>query len=297
MWRKFLRRAWPIVRDYILMTIGALLIAVAVRVFLIPNQVVSGGLTGIAQLLNSAIGTPVGAVVLLLNVPLLIAGFRRLGGFLFGVRTIYTVVVLGLAIDLIGPYTRPVTSDPLLYSLYGGMIDGIGLGLVLRARGTTGGTDIIARLAETRFHIPPGRSLLTLDTLIFAGAFFIYGPEKVLYALLVAFISSRAVDFTLAAGRGARQALIISTNPEPITANILHNLGRGVTLLEGTGGYTGLHRAVLLCIVGRSEVGLLKASVASVDPHAFVVIGMADEVIGEGFFPPVSPEPGVSGKQ
>lgn len=291
MGKRSLRTIWRVARDYLLMTVGALLIAVAVRVFLVPNQVVTGGLTGAAQLLNSLLGTPVGGVVLLLNLPLIIIGFRKLGGFVFGVRTIYTIVVMALAIDGLAPYARPVTADPLLYSLYGGLLDGIGMGLVLRSRGTAGGTDIIARLVETRMGVQPGRTLLVLDAAIFAGAFFSYGPEKILYALLVAFVSSRAVDFTLAAGKGARQAMIITTQPEPIMNALLNDLGRGVTLLEGHGGYTGAQRSILLCILARSEVGALKAVIAGADPHAFVVIGEVDEVLGEGFRPIHRPAP------
>lgn len=287
------RRVLSILRDYATMTVGALLIAVAVRVFLVPNQVVTGGLTGVAQLLNTLIDTPVGGVVLLMNIPLLLFGFRRLGGFVFGVRTLYTIVVMSLAIDFLAPYARPVTSEPLLYSLYGGLLDGVGLGLVLRARGTTGGTDIIARLIEARFAVQPGKVLFALDVAIFSGALLSYGPEKALLAILVAFISSRAVDFTLAAGRGSRQALIITNRPDGIIQALLHDLGRGVTVLEGVGGYTGASRAVLLCIVTRAEIGALKAAVAVADPHAFVVIGEADEVIGEGFhrLPPVARNP------
>ncbi|NTU83937.1 MAG: YitT family protein [Chloroflexales bacterium] len=283
--RSTTRRVLAVCYDYAMMTVGALLAALAVRVFLVPNNVVTGGLTGVAQLLNSVVGTPVGLVVLALNVPLLVIGWRRLGGFVFGVRTLYAIVVMALAIDLLAPYARPVTADPLLYSLYGGLIDGVGLGLILRARGTAGGTDIIARLVETRLGVQPGRTLLICDLLIFCGAFFAYGPEKILYALLVAFVSSRAVDFVLTAGRGARQALIITERPDGITGALLHDLGRGVTVLEGVGGYTGAARAVLLCIVSRSEVGALKAAVGAADPQAFVVIGEAGEVIGEGFRP------------
>lgn len=280
-----LRRVAAVVADYAQITFGALLIAVAVRVFLVPNNVVTGGLTGVAQLLSSYLGTPVGAVVLVMNVPLLIFGWRRLGGFVFGVRTLYAIVVMSLAIDALAPYARPVTSDPLLYSLYGGLLDGVGLGLILRARGTAGGTDIVARLVETQTGAQPGRTLLLCDVAIFGAAFFTYGPEKIMYALLVAFVSTRAVDFVLTAGRGSRQAMIITAEPAVITAALLHGLGRGVTVLEGVGGYTGAARAVLLCIVSRSEVGALKQAVSSADPRAFVVIGEAGEVIGEGFRP------------
>ena len=285
------RRVLAVGYDYTLMTVGALLVALAVRVFLVPNNVITGGLTGVAQLLSSIFGTPVGLVVLILNVPLLIFGWRRLGGFVFGVRTIYTLVLMALAIDLLAPYVRPVTSEPLLYSLYGGLLDGVGLGLILRARGTAGGTDIVARLVETQFGIQPGRTLLICDLVVFSGAFFAYGAEKILYALLVTFVCTRAVDFVLTAGRGARQALIITERPDGITQALLHDLGRGVTVLEGVGGYTGTARAVLLCIIIRSEVGALKAAVAAADSHAFVVIGEASEVIGEGFRPMLPSRP------
>jgi uncharacterized membrane-anchored protein YitT (DUF2179 family) len=283
--RQRLRRAALVLADYAQITLGALLVAVAVRVFLVPNDVVTGGLTGAAQLLSTYVGTPVGAVVLALNVPLLIFGWRRLGGVVFGVRTLYAIVVMSLAIDGLAPYARPVTSDPLLYSLYGGLLDGVGLGLILRARGTAGGTDIVARLVETRTGVQPGRTLLVCDLLIFGAAFFAYGPEKIMYALLVAFVSTRAVDFVLGAGRGSRQALIITSEPARITAALLHDLGRGVTVLEGVGGYTGTARAVLLCILSRSEVGALRLAVGEADPGAFVVIGEVGEVIGEGFRP------------
>lgn len=280
-----LRKLLSILRDYAMMTAGALLVAVAVRVFLVPNQVLTGGLTGVAQLLNTLVGTPVGAVVLALNVPLIIVGYRRLGGLVFGARTLYTIVVMSVAIDALAPYARPVTADPLLYSIYGGLLDGVGLGLILRARGTAGGTDIIARLIETRFSVAPGQVLISADVLIFGAAFLTFGPENTLYALLVAFISSRAVDFVLAAGRGARQALIITERPAQITDALLYGLGRGVTVIEGVGGYTGGPRSVLISVVARHEIGALKAAVAAADPAAFVIIGEADEVIGEGFRP------------
>ncbi len=278
-----MRRIVRAFADYTLLTIGALLSATAVRFFLVPNQVVTGGVTGVAQLLNTFFGTPVGIVVLILNIPLLIAGWRYLGGAVFGIRTFYTVTVMSLAIDALAPFARPITNDPLLYSLYGGVIDGIGIGLVLRARGTTGGSDILARLIERRFGVQPGRSLLGFDTMVFTAALFSYGPEKIMYALLVAFTASRAIDTVLAAGKGARQALIITSSPDPIRTAVLHQLGRGITQLEAIGGYTGSTRAVLLCVVARTEIGALKNLVNTIDPAAFVIVGEVEEVLGEGF--------------
>ncbi|HJZ48992.1 MAG TPA: YitT family protein [Roseiflexaceae bacterium] len=280
-----MKRLWPILRDYTLLTIGAMLSALAVDLFLAPNNVVTGGITGAAMLLHSFFGTPIGLVILLANIPLFVIGFRSLGGLVFGVRTLYATAAMSLAIDLMAPYARQLTSDPLLYTLYGGMLDGLGVGLVFRSRGTTGGVDIIARLIEQRTGIQPGRSMLAMSLLVFSVAFFGYGPEKVLYALLTAFVSSLALDYTLGAGTGARLALIITAQPDAITQALLHDLGRGVTVLEGYGGYTGMARAVLLCVVGRAEISFLKAIVARADLQAFVIIGEANEVIGEGFRP------------
>lgn len=274
-----------VVSEYAMMTVGAGLSAVAVSFFLVPNQVVSGGLTGAAQLLNTFFATPIGLVVLLMNIPLLLLGWRHLGGLVFGIRTAYTVVILSVAIDLLAPYAANggITNDPLLYSLYGGVLDGLGVGLVLRARGTTGGSDIFARLIERMRGIQPGRSLLLFDAVVFALALISYGPENSMYALLVAFASSRTVDIVLAAGKGARQALIITATPQPIRAAVLERLNRGVTELEGTGGYTGQARAILLCVVARTEIAALKRIVAEADGSAFVIIGDVDEVVGEGW--------------
>jgi uncharacterized membrane-anchored protein YitT (DUF2179 family) len=287
---KMLRRFWPIVRDYTMMTAGALLAALAVDFFLAPNNVVTGGITGGAMLLHTFFGTPIGLLTLLVNIPLFVIGFRSLGGFVFGIRTLYATVVMSLAIDLLMPYARPITGDPLLYTLYGGLMDGLGVGLVFRARGTTGGIDIIARLIEQRTGIQPGRSMLGMNLLVFAAAFFGYGPENALYALLTAFVGSLALDYTLGAGTGARQALIVTAQPDAIIQALLYDLSRGVTVLDGHGGYTGTARGVLLCVVGRAEISFLKAIVSQADPHAFVIIGEANEVIGEGFRPHPPPK-------
>lgn len=286
-----IQKSWPILRDYLLLTAGALLIALSVDIFLVPNNVVTGGVTGMAIMLRSFLGTPIGLVTLLANIPLFILGFRALGGLVFGIRTAYATIVMALLIDLLAPYVRPVLGDPLLYTLYGGLLDGLGVGLVFRARGTSGGIDIIARLIERRTGTQPGRSMLIMNVLVFGVAGLFYGPEKVLYALLVAFVSSRTLDFTLGAGTGSRHALIVTALPDAITQELLHGLGRGVTLLEGYGGYTGASRAVLLCVVERSELSFLKAIVGRIDPQAFVVIGVASEVIGEGFVPHPNPKP------
>ena len=285
---KYLPLAARILRDYLIMTVGAICVAISVDLFLAPNDVVTGGVTGVAMILNDLLGTPIGLAVLVMNIPLLIAGFRYLGGFVFGVRTIYATVVMSFAIDLLAPtINRYLTAprDPLLYTLYGGVLDGIGIGLVFRAQGTTGGVDIVARFLQRWRGIQMGRSLLVMNALIFAAAAYLFTLDKVLYALLAAFISGRTIDVVLEGASYARQAIIISTKPAEIRAEIINRLGRGVTELPGRGGFTDSERPVLLSVVAQSEVSLLKAIVRDCDPDAFVIVGNVNEVLGEGFRP------------
>lgn len=276
-----------LVRDYVLMTVGAILVAISVDLFLVPNDVVTGGITGLAQILNDLFGTPIGVVSLLINIPLLALGFRYLG-VVFGIRTIYATVVLSLAIDLLAPYVHSylgAARDPLLYTLYGGVLDGIGIGLVFRAQGTTGGIDIIARFLQRWRGIAIGRSLLVMNGLVFAAAAYLFSLDKLLYALLVAFISGRVIDVVLEGAAYARQALIITQQPERMRRAIIEQLDRSVTLLEAEGGYTSTTRTVLLSVVAQSEISLLKAIIREHDPDAFVIVGNVNEVLGEGFRP------------
>ena len=289
------QRVMVLLRDYALITVGALLSATAARSFLVPNQVVSGGVTGLAIMLNSLFANPVGLTVIVLNIPLFVFGFRALGGLNFALRTVYATLLLALGIDYLAPFIPIVTQDPLLYSLYGGLLDGVGMGLVLRAGGTTGGTDIVARIMERRFGVAPGRMILFIDIAILLGAFFLYGPDKTLYGLLVAFITTRVIDATLAAGKGSRHLYIITQTPDAIVRDVFAELGRGVTVMSGRGAYTHKAKTILVCAVARSELGVVKELIARHDPQAFVIIGEALEVLGEGFsrpsLQPTSPVP------
>lgn len=281
--QRFWRWLWPILWDIVLMTAGAAISAVGTRVFLIPNQVVVGGVTGIAIITNSFFQWPIGLVVAIINVPLLLISMRYLGGWRFALRTLYTIVVMSLLLEYSANYLGAVTQEPLLYSLYGGLLAGLGGGLIFRAKSTGGGFDIVARMIELRFGIAPGRSALLFNGLIYAVAFVIYGPEKILYALLVSFVASRAVDMVLSLGSGMNQVFIITDQPQAVSDAVMQTLKRGVTVISAKGGYTGNERAMLLCVMTRSEVPSLTTLVASTDPGAFVVVGEAVEVFGKGF--------------
>jgi uncharacterized membrane-anchored protein YitT (DUF2179 family) len=271
--------------DYAFLTLGAALLALNVALLLVPNKIVSGGATGIATLLYYTLGTSVGTMVLIINFPLFIAGVKWGGGMRFAVRTIYATVLMSVLTDLFTPWaaTLPPIDDPLLFVLYGGLIDGIGMGLVFRGQGTTGGTDVVARLMHHWKGIPFGTTLLVVNSVVLIGAAVVFGLEAAMYALILTFVAARVVDIVQGENNYGRAAIIISGQAPDIRSSVLTVLERGVTVLEGRGGYTEAGLEVLYCVVARGEVSILKRLVQSIDPKAFVVITEASEVLGEGF--------------
>lgn len=274
--------------DYALIFVGSVIIAANVPLFLEPNRVVSTGVTGIGMLAYYLWGWPIGLVTFLLNIPLLFAGIKWSGGVRFFVRTIFAVVVLTVSIDVLSRYLSPVGGDPLLYTLFGGLLDGIGIGLVLRGRGTTGGTDIAAQLLARYRGMSFGQVLIGINGAILLGAAAVVGIVPVLYALVVNFVSGRVVDFVQEGVGYARSAVIISEKHIAVRQAILEKLGRGVTQLEARGGYTETARPALYVVVYRTQVTQLKNIIAGIDPNAFVVVSEAHEVLGEGFRPAVT---------
>ncbi len=279
--------SWRSLRDYLLILLGAFIQALSLRLFLIPADLVSGGISGAAQLLNHYTGWPIGFMVLVGNLPLFILGWRYLGGPRFALRTILAILSFSLFTDLLVLFLPRlgVTDDPVLNTLYGGLLLGIGLGIVYRGRGTSGGTDILGRILNRRFDISISQAYLLTDSLVVLGAGLIFGWTKALYGLVLIYVSGLAAELASQGTSVARTALIVTSCEKEITAAIMEDLARGVTILPGTGGYTGQPRSVLYCVISKVEVNRLKVLVHEVDPKAFMVIGHAQEVLGEGFMP------------
>lgn len=275
---------WIWFRDIVLVTTGAFLTAVSVNWVFVPNQIVTGGLTGIGILLEYALDVPISLTTLVLNVPLFVAGWRMLGGQAFGLKTLYGFTVLAGWIQLTTPLRQiPLTDEPLLACVYGGALLGAGLGIVFRGRATTGGTDLLARLVQKLTGISPGILLLVIDGIIIASAALLFNVERILYALVSLFVTGKTIDFVQEGLARSKVAYIISSRNHQIKDEILYTLDRGVTQLEAVGGYTGEERRILLCVVDQSEVSNLKELVRSIDPSAFVIVSDAHEVLGEGF--------------
>jgi uncharacterized membrane-anchored protein YitT (DUF2179 family) len=292
-----MKKYWPNIRDYFLIVAAALIQAFALRLFFVPANLASGGVSGIAQLINHFTGWPIGFMILLGNIPLFVLGWRFLGGARFALRTAIAIFMLSAFTDLLvqtplfapnGGGTRLINDlegDIFLNALYGAVVSGVGYGLVYRARGTSGGSDVLARILSHYRGVPVTTSYLLVDTAVILGAGFVFGWKAALYAMIALYVSGLVAESTLEGGGTVRTAIIVTREVDVISARVIEELERGVTILEGTGGFTGAGRPVLYCVVTRAEVAALKAIVHEADPRAFMVIGVAHEALGEGFRP------------
>lgn len=280
--------SWKSIQDYLLIMIGAVVQALGLRLFLVPANLVSGGISGAAQLINYITnGWPIGLMVIIGNIPLFILGWRYLGGPRFTLRTILSIVVFSVATDLLGLILPPagVTEDLFLNTIFGGIILGVGLGIVYRGRGTSGGTDILGRILNRRLGISISLSYMLTDSLVVILAGFIFGWERALYGLVMIYVSGVAADTALQGSNIIRTALIVTARGRQVADAIMEELERGVTLLPAQGGYTGDEKSLVYCAVTASETMRLKSLVHDVDPQAFMVLGHASEALGEGFKP------------
>ena len=279
--------SWRSISDYLLIILGGFVQALALRTFLIPSQLVGGGISGVAQLLHYLWRTPVGMITLLANIPLFVIGWRYLGGPRFALRTILSVVSFTVFTDILIELTgqAPITDDILLNSLYGGIILGIGLGLVYLGRGTSGGTDILTRILNQRLGMSISLAYMITDSFAVLLAGFFFSWDKSLYGLIMISLSGVAADMVSQGTNVIREAMIITDETEKVVTAITQGLGRGTTIINAKGGYTNKNRPIVFCVVTAGEVIRLKAIVHEADPDAFMVVGHANEALGEGFKP------------
>lgn len=268
--------------DILGITVGSALAALSLVIFLIPNRIAAGGISGLATIIYYLTEFPVGILTLVLNIPLFIAVIKVLG-LSFGIRTIYGMITFAVFIDLFQPVVPVLTHDLLLATIYGGIVGGLGLGIVFNSRGTTGGTDMAAKLINHYTGLSVGESIFLADGIVVLLAGLFFNAEVALYAAIAIFINSKTIDLVQEGLRFSKAVFIISTNPEAIKDEVMSELDRGVTILNGYGGYTGDEKDVLFCIISRTEVAKLKRVVSRIDRKAFVIITNVHEVLGEGF--------------
>ena len=272
------------VRSCGIITLGAVIYALAFDWFVAPNQIAMGGVTGLAQIVNALVPVlPVGVLSILVNVPLFLAGWRLLGGRLL-VSSLYAMAVSSLAIDVIAWMHTFPPMDPILATLYGGAGMGVGLGLVFSQGATTGGTDIIGKLLKLKFPwLPIGKLVMIPDLVVVILAAVVFGTvNAALYGLIQMYLLSKVMDMILYGWDTSRVAYIITDRWEETVQGLL-DMNRGVTLLQGKGAYTGAEKQVLLVAFRQREIVPIKRMLREIDPKAFFIVCDAHEILGEGF--------------
>ncbi len=278
------KKIWKRVLSCLLVILGAGIYSAGFQFFLYPNAIPAGGVTGVAMIINYLTGLPVGVLIMVINIPLFILAWRRFG-FRFILLSLVGTVLTGIYVDVFALWPILITDQPLLAAIYGGLIEGLGLGIVYRAGGTTGGTDVIAKfLRSRRQDINLSTFVLVLDICVvtaFAVVFRKY--ENALYAIIAMYAASKVIDFVLYGAVNSKVCYVITDRSEEMKDGIINILNRGVTFLHGEGAWSGKEKNIILCVIKQKQIVELKHLVKQIDENAFVIVSDSREVFGEGF--------------
>lgn len=272
-------------RDVFYIGAGVLLSSAAYAFFIVPAKIIPGGVSGISIILHHLFSTPFGVVLLAINIPLLFVAMKQFGG-IFGLRTVIAVILISGITDLFSYYFKIFIFDknPLLASVYGGVLLGLGLGLIFRGKGSTGGSDIVGRIMNRYSPLSVGYSIMLVDSFIIIGSGLIFrNYELILYSFITLFLSSKVIDIILEGQDYARGVFIFTDKPELISELIISDVQRGVSSIKARGMYTGEDKDMLYCVVSRREISRVTQIVKDSDPEAFMVVQSVYEVLGRGF--------------
>ena len=269
------------IRQYVMILLGCLIGAASYPLFLEPNFIAPGGLTGVTTILNYYFGWPIGLTSLLLNLPLMVIGWKMISAR-FIVRTVLATLLFSALIDLMK--FKPLIDDPMLASLFGGVLLGFGLALIIRGSATTGGTDLLARIVHRHQRaISIGAFLFAFDLFVILLAWIFLSAQHAMYAIICVFVSAKVLDQVLTGFDTGKACYIVSQKYERIEKRLILEMERGVTRLEAVGAYSGQDIKMLLCVVGRFEAVKVKTIVHEEDASAFMFITDTYETLGEGF--------------
>ncbi|GAB2701027.1 YitT family protein [Paenibacillus thermoaerophilus] len=261
--------------------LGAALMGVSLEGFLVPNQVIDGGITGISIMLNELTSVSLGLLIFVLNLPFLFLGYKQIGKT-FAFSTLYGIAVMSVTTALLHDI-EPFTDEKILAVLFGGLVLGFGIGLVLRFGGSLDGTEIVAILASKKTRIPVGQIILIINVFIFIGAGFVFGWDSAMYSIFTYYIASKVMDIVVEGLNESKSVTIISPHYEEISEAIMARLGRNTTFMYARGGYSKEDTQIIYCVVTRLELAKLKAVVQEIDPKAFIAIEHVSDVMGGGF--------------
>lgn len=278
------KNASKFIVDLLYFIIGAAIYSVAVNMFLSPNGISPGGFTGVATVVNYLTQIPTGVMLFVFNIPVLILGYIKMGG-MFILKTSFVTALVSFCLDISARLLPPLKTDGILASLFGGILMGLGLSLILLRGATTGGIDIIAKLINRKYrHLSVGKIILMADGLVIILTALVYkNAEIALYSVVAIYAGTRVMDILLYGADRGKIIYIVTSQPDLICREINNNIGRGVTRLSVVGGYTGEPRTMLMCTVRAHEAAAVHDAIREYDERAFIVVSDAGEIIGEGF--------------
>lgn len=269
------------IKKYLVLIIGSLIYSAGLEIFLVPNNIIDGGIVGISIMASYLTGIPFGVYMLILNLPFLYLGYKQIGKT-FAISTIISIIALSIFSEFLEPVPQ-ITQDYFLAAIFGGIIAGAGVGLVIRQGGSLDGTEITAIILDRKTSFSVGEVVMFFNLFILGAAGFVFGWDKAMYSLVAYFIISKMIDVVLKGLDESYAVMIVSDEYEEIADALMHRLGRGVTYLHGKGAYTGDDKQVLYCVVTRLEVVKLKEIALEKDETAFVTINPVHDIVGGRF--------------
>lgn len=269
------------IKKYLVLIIGSLIYSAGLEIFLVPNNIIDGGIVGISIMASYLTGIPFGVYMVVLNLPFLYLGYKQIGKT-FAISTIISIIALSIFSEFLEPVPR-ITQDYFLAAIFGGIIAGAGVGLVIRQGGSLDGTEITAIILDRKTSFSVGEVVMFFNLFILGAAGFVFGWDKAMYSLVAYFIISKMIDVVLKGLDESYAVMIVSDEYEEIADALMHRLGRGVTYLHGQGAYTGDDKQVLYCVVTRLEVVKLKEIALEKDETAFVTINPVHDIVGGRF--------------
>jgi uncharacterized membrane-anchored protein YitT (DUF2179 family) len=270
-----------LLKKYLFLLLGSTLAAIGLEEFLVPNHIIDGGIVGISIISSYLTKLPLGVFIFVLNLPFLVVGYKQIGKT-FVVSTLFSIITLSIGVTILHPIPG-ITKDILLAAVFGGITIGIGVGLIIRHGGSLDGTEIVAIILDKRTGFSVGEIVMFFNLFILSSAGLIFGWDKAMYSLIAYFIAFKVIDMTIQGLDETKEVMIVSDKPEEIAEVLMARLGRGVTFLEGKGGYSGESKYVLYTLISRLEVAKLKAIIDELDENAFVTISDVHEVMGGKF--------------
>ena len=270
-----------ILKKYILLFIGSIIAAIGLEIFLVPNNIIDGGIVGISIMVSHITGLPLSLFLVVLNIPFLYLGYAQIGKT-FAISTLFSILSLSYWVSVFHPIPG-LTNDLFLAAIFGGIIVGIGVGLIIRYGGSLDGTEIVAILLDKRTSFSVGEIIMFFNLFILTSAGFVFSWDKAMYSLVAYFVAFKVIDTVIEGLDESKAVMIVTDKPDEITETLMARLGRGVTVLHGSGGYTKERKDVLYCVITRLEMAKLKSIVDEIDEGAFVTFNDVHEVMGGQF--------------